>query len=91
MIYSTPTIFNFNFNLITELGCDKIIASLKQITSSDLFYYCTCPPWPNMKIRFDSLMQVLMRHKISNSERILSNRRKTENQFEGKALNELNS
>lgn len=91
MIYSTPTIFNFNFNLITELGCDKIIASLKQITRSDLFYYSTCPPWPNMKIRFDSLMQVLMRHKISNSKRILSNRRKTENQFEGKALNELNN
>ena len=44
-----------------------------------------------MKLRFHALMQFLMRHKISNSRRIVSNRKKTENQFERRALIELNS
>lgn len=97
MKHNSHTIINFNFNIVADLGCDKVIESLKKITSSDLLCYCTCPPWPNMKIRFDTLMQFLMRHKISNSKRIIyskriiSNRKKTENQFERKALIEMNS
>lgn len=43
-----------------------------------------------MKLRFDALMQFLMRRKISNHKRIISNRKKTENQFERKVLIELN-
>ena len=44
-----------------------------------------------MKLRFDALMQFLMRRKISNHKRIISNRKKTENQFERKVLIELNN
>lgn len=53
--------------------------------------YCQQPPWPNLKLRLDVLLQFLMRQKISNSNRIISNRKKTQNQFQRKALIELNN
>lgn len=87
---------NFFFNSFilpshSRIGCDKIIGAVTKITASDLLCYCVLPPWPNVKIRLDVLTKFLLRHKIANSRRILSNKKKNANLFQRKALIEMNS